>query len=83
MMFRNSRSEPPPTLENTLALRDDQCDIVVLFLNAEALNIGYHRFDDGLRCLFPNLSMHETLHESLNGNGTVTVYHDDFSIDCK
>jgi hypothetical protein len=30
-----------------------------------------------------NLSMHETLHETLNGNGTVTVYHDNFSIDCK
>jgi hypothetical protein len=30
-----------------------------------------------------NYLVHETLHVSVNADGTVTVFHDNFSIDCK
>jgi hypothetical protein len=30
-----------------------------------------------------NFLVHETLHFTINANGTVTVFHDNFSIDCK
>jgi hypothetical protein len=30
-----------------------------------------------------NFLVHETLHITVNANGTVTVFHDNFSIDCK
>jgi hypothetical protein len=30
-----------------------------------------------------NYLVHETMHLSVNANGTVTVFHDNFSVDCK
>ncbi|MFL6546069.1 MAG: hypothetical protein ACJ8LM_12940 [Candidatus Udaeobacter sp.] len=30
-----------------------------------------------------NYLVHETLHFTINANGTTTVFHDNFSIDCK
>jgi hypothetical protein len=30
-----------------------------------------------------NFLVHETLHLTINANGTVTVFHDNFSVDCK
>ena len=30
-----------------------------------------------------NFPLHETLHFTINANGTVTVFHDNFSVDCK
>ena len=30
-----------------------------------------------------NFLVHETLHINVNANGTLTVFHDNFSIDCK
>jgi len=30
-----------------------------------------------------NFLVHETMHVSVNADGTVTVFHDNFSIDCK
>ena len=30
-----------------------------------------------------NFLVHETLHVTINANGTATVYHDNFSMDCK
>ena len=30
-----------------------------------------------------NFLVHETLHITVNANGTLTVFHDNFSIDCK
>jgi len=30
-----------------------------------------------------NFLMHETLHITINANGTLTVFHDNFSVDCK
>src|SRR5438046_10629163 len=30
-----------------------------------------------------NFLVHEVLHVTFNANGTVTVFHDNFSIDCK
>jgi hypothetical protein len=30
-----------------------------------------------------NYLVHETLHFTVNANGTMTVFHDNFSIDCK
>jgi hypothetical protein len=30
-----------------------------------------------------NFLVHETLHITINANGTITVFHDNFSVDCK
>jgi hypothetical protein len=30
-----------------------------------------------------NFLVHETLHFTINANGTMTVFHDNFSVDCK
>ena len=51
--------------------------------NGQANMTFVNRFDDIGQGPGNNFTVHETAHVTFNANGTVTVFFDNFSVDCK